>query len=78
MTTDTPKTCPRGHNISEVGRYKNHQCRECARQSARAYKTANHDRVRAYARAYGKAYRAVGPRKACEGYDDIYQLLLGR
>lgn len=78
MTWIIKDTCLRGHNISEVGRYGNGQCRACARAAVQAYKTANRTNVRAYARAYAKAYRAVGPRRACEGYDDIYQLLLGR
>lgn len=70
--------CLRGHNIEMVGRYPGGQCRECERQRVRQWKQDNRAQVTAYARAYSKAYRAVGPRRACEGYDDIYQLLLGR
>jgi hypothetical protein len=70
--------CLRGHNISEVGRYKGGQCRACERTRVREWKQQNRAHVLVYARAYAKAYRAVGPRKAAEPFDDIYQLLLGR
>jgi hypothetical protein len=60
VDTMTPKDfCLRGHNINEVGRYSNGECRQCARRRIARWKEANPHKVLAEAKARRDAYRSI-------------------
>lgn len=71
MACPVKHICLRGHNIAEVGRYPNGDCRECSRRRVRAWKAANAARVKAddkadrqaYAQAFGFSLRTYYYRK---------------